>query len=125
LLLLVSWVSVNAIFQAPNGSWLLLSLLLVIWGVDSGAYFTGRLIGKFSFQPHVSPNKTVEGFVGGMCSGVIVALGISWLYPYYDIQIPLMMDLKKWLPCVFVLSLASVLGDLFESLVKRTYGVKD
>ena len=58
----------------PNGHrWLLLALM-VIWAADSGAYFAGRHFGKHKLSPRISPNKTVEGFIGGMVASILIAL---------------------------------------------------
>ncbi|WP_297830400.1 phosphatidate cytidylyltransferase [Thermomonas sp.] len=110
--------------QAPNGPfWLLLSLLLV-WSADSGAYFAGRRFGGRWFggrklAPRVSPNKTIEGLLGGFALSAIVAVAGAQL-----LHVP-----TQKMPAVIGVALAtvafSVVGDLFESLLKRHSGVKD
>lgn len=92
--------------------------LLVIWTTDSGAYFTGRKLGKRKLWPDISPNKTIEGFIGGIVLAVIVALIFQAIMPVSN-SIPYL---------IIVTVLASVfgqLGDLVESALKRHYGVKD
>lgn len=92
--------------------------LLIIWTTDSGAYFTGRKLGKHKLWPDISPNKTIEGFVGGIISAIVVALVFQMIMPVSD-SIPYL---------IFVTILASIfgqLGDLVESALKRHYGVKD
>ncbi len=98
--------------------WLLTSLALV-WAADSGAYFAGRQFGKRKLAPRISPNKTIEGLLGGMVAGLLVALGFGLIAGVSIAQIPALL-------LVAALSvLASVLGDLFESLLKRHAGAKD
>ncbi|RJS62217.1 phosphatidate cytidylyltransferase [Bacillus sp. PK3_68] len=92
--------------------------LLITWATDSGAYFVGRSLGKRKLWPEISPNKTVEGSVGGIFAAVIVALIIALLA---DMDIPLF----KLLIATAVLSVFGQLGDLAESALKRHYEVKD
>ncbi len=102
-----------------NGSrWLLLALAIV-WATDTGAYFAGRKFGKHKLAPRVSPNKTIEGFVGGALAGVLVAVVAAPLAGATAAQLPLVALVA--LLTVF----ASVVGDLFESLLKRHVGAKD
>ena len=103
----------------PNGNrWLLLALAIV-WAADSGAYFAGRKFGKVKLSPRISPNKTVEGMIGGVVAGMILAL----------VAAPFAGASMKELPYVAIVAiwtiLFSVVGDLFESLLKRHVGVKD
>jgi len=97
----------------------LLTALGITWGADSGAYFVGRAWGKRKLAPYISPNKTIEGVYGGLIAGMVVGLGFGfWAGTATG-------DLG-WLALVaFVTVLASVVGDLFESLLKRHAGVKD
>ncbi len=98
--------------------WLLVALMIV-WAADSGAYFAGRKFGKTKLSPRISPNKTVEGLVGGVVAGMIVALAAA----------PLAGASVKELPYVAIVAiwtiLFSVVGDLYESLLKRHVGAKD
>ncbi|KXH80012.1 phosphatidate cytidylyltransferase [Sporosarcina sp. HYO08] len=92
--------------------------LIVIWTTDSGAYFIGRKIGKRKLWPDISPNKTIEGFVGGILSAIVFACVFQLLYPIAPSYIVL----------IFVTLIASIvgqLGDLVESALKRHYNVKD
>ena len=103
----------------PNGHrWLLVALALV-WAADSGAYFAGRRYGKRKLAPRISPNKTVEGAVGGLLAALVVALVLA---PFAGASL-------GQLPLVAVVTLFaaafSVVGDLFESLLKRHVGAKD
>lgn len=92
---------------------------MVIWSTDSGAYFIGKFIGKHKLAPHISPNKTVEGLIGGLLVATVVGL----TYNNY-IQPDLGGIHHVWLLTI-VLSLFGQLGDLVESAFKRHFGVKD
>lgn len=103
----------------PNGHrWLLLALL-VVWAADSAAYFAGRKFGRHKLSPRISPNKTVEGFVGGMLGGLVVALAFAPLAGATLSQFPAIAAVT------FAAVVFSVVGDLFESLLKRHMGAKD
>jgi phosphatidate cytidylyltransferase len=106
--------------NVPKGHVWLLVALMIVWAADSGAYFAGRKFGKHKLSPRISPNKTIEGLVGGVVAGMIVAL----------LSAPLMIGTHVGdLPAVALVAawtiLFSVVGDLFESLLKRHVGVKD
>lgn len=91
----------------------------MVWAADSGAYFSGRLFGKHKLAPQISPNKTVEGLLGGILTGLAVAAGFGLLNGVTMAQFPSLLLVS------FVAILASVIGDLFESLLKRHAGIKD
>jgi phosphatidate cytidylyltransferase len=94
----------------------LMLVLLVVWATDIGGYFAGRLIGGPKLWPQVSPKKTWAGAIGGFAASLAVAAAFA------------AFDLGKILPTLLlsaVFSIASQLGDLFESAVKRRFGVKD
>lgn len=92
--------------------------LFIIWATDSGAYFIGRAIGKRKLWPEISPNKTVEGFLGGIFCAVIVAI-LFILFSDMD------ASLLKLVLVTIVLSVFGQVGDLVESALKRHYNVKD
>lgn len=92
--------------------------LLLVWTTDSGAYFIGRKMGKKKLWPEISPNKTVEGFVGGVITAVVFACIMQLVFPISS----------SWLLLVVITVIASIfgqLGDLVESAIKRHYAVKD
>jgi phosphatidate cytidylyltransferase len=94
----------------------LILILLVVWVTDIGGYFAGRGIGGPKLWPRVSPRKTWAGAIGGFAASLVVAAGFAAL------------GLGKTVPLLLVgaaLSIVSQLGDLFESAVKRRFGVKD
>ncbi|WP_033829195.1 phosphatidate cytidylyltransferase [Bacillus andreraoultii] len=94
--------------------------LFLIWATDSGAYFVGRAVGKRKLAPHISPNKTIEGSIGGIVSAVVVALLFYFLS---DIQES--FEFVEILITSIVLSIFGQFGDLVESGLKRFYNVKD
>ena len=101
--------------QAKGLSALIL-VLLVVWATDIGGYFAGRAIGGPKLWPRVSPKKTWAGAIGGFVASLLIAIGFS------------ASDLGKTLPLVILaamLSVAAQFGDLFESAIKRRFGVKD
>ncbi len=102
----------------PHGTrWVLLVLFLVMLN-DSCAYFTGTFWGKKKLYPSVSPNKSIEGAVGGLV-GSMLAAGLAHMT---------FMPWTGFLPLLFlglVVGVVAELGDLFESLLKRSFGVKD
>jgi len=90
--------------------------MLVVWATDVGGYFAGRGIGGPKLWPRVSPNKTWAGAVGGFLGSLVVAAGFA------------ASGIGRTVPLLVlggVLSVAGQLGDLFESAVKRRFGVKD
>ena len=94
----------------------LMLVLLVVWATDIGGYFAGRLIGGPKLWPQVSPKKTWAGAIGGFAASLSVAAGFA-AFNFGRITPILLLGA--------VLSIASQLGDLFESAVKRRFGVKD
>lgn len=92
--------------------------LLVVWSTDSGAYFTGRKLGKHKLWPEISPNKTVEGFVGGIVITVILASIMNLMFPFN-------ISWGYFIVVTIFSSIFGQLGDLVESAIKRHYDVKD
>lgn len=100
--------------------WMMLYALLIVWITDSGAYLIGRKIGKNKLAPHISPNKTWEGSIGGSLSAVIIV----GAYLYF-VQGAFPYSFSTMLLWTLVFSIGGQLGDLIESAFKRHYGVKD
>jgi phosphatidate cytidylyltransferase len=102
----------------PGGAQWLLMLTAITAGSDTGAYYAGTLLGKHKLCPRISPGKTVEGFVGGIVAGVATALLLAY-FLMAEVS-PLTISLLA-----VVLTCIGVVGDLTESVIKRSAGVKD
>ena len=104
--------------ELPNGGPLVLLLLGVTWAGDSAAYFVGSTLGRTKLAPVVSPNKTVEGAAGQVVAAVIAAIALrAWLVPEWT-----------WVAAAVagvVLGVVAQIGDLAESVIKRSLGTKD
>jgi phosphatidate cytidylyltransferase len=96
---------------------LLLGIVIVVLA-DVGGFIAGKLFGKHKLAPLVSPGKTWEGFIGAMALQILL---IAVLVVYVPVEISAL----KWSLLVFPVALYSIVGDLFESMVKRHSGVKD
>ncbi|WP_010530658.1 phosphatidate cytidylyltransferase [Lentibacillus jeotgali] len=93
-------------------------VLVVIWATDTGAYFCGRAFGKHKLWPKISPNKTIEGALGGIVLAVVIGMIFHIAFPFrYDMIIVIAVSI--------LVSVAGQAGDLVESAFKRHYGVKD
>ncbi len=106
---------VGVLGLGSGGAWTLL-LVLVVWGYDTGAFLTGRRIGRHRLMDQISPSKTVEGLVGGLVLATVAA-GIG----------ALLVGLEPWHPLVIgpLVGLAAQAGDLAESMLKRAAGRKE
>lgn len=112
--LVPAWVALVRLHA--EGPQLLLFLLLLVVAADIGAYFAGRAFGKHKLAPKVSPGKTWEGVFGGLAAALLMAaLGVWW----FD------MSTVPFMILCLVVAIASVVGDLTESLFKRHAGLKD
>lgn len=105
-----------------NNLTILMYGLLVVWTTDIGAYMIGRKIGKNKLAPAISPNKTIEGSVGGILCAVVFAAIFFFFYPVKDL---FSYNIWVMLALTAVFSLVGQMGDLVESAYKRHYGVKD
>jgi phosphatidate cytidylyltransferase len=122
LVLVPGWCALVYLRDLPQYRFYILWFMMLVAAADVGAYFSGRALGRRKLAPVVSPNKTVEGFVGGMLATCAVAwVGVT-------LQPALPVEGFAWL----VLTLAaagfavlSVIGDLFESMLKRMRSLKD
>ena len=95
----------------------LLGYFFVLWANDTGAYFVGRSLGKHKLFERISPKKTWEGSVGGAISGLIVGYINYLLFPD--------LSLISWIGLSIIVIIFGSLGDLVESLFKRSLGIKD
>ncbi|RTZ47945.1 phosphatidate cytidylyltransferase [Candidimonas sp. SYP-B2681] len=124
LAIIAVWAALVQLFLT-RGAGFLVSLLALIWIADIAAYFTGKAIGKHKLAPKVSPGKTWEGAVGGVLGAATWVLATAYWPGSFGAVLS-----EQW-PWWLVLALAiflaaiSIVGDLFESLLKRRAGVKD
>ena len=128
LLMLVPFLQGLLILRATNfsqnyneGAYLVLCVMALVWAADSGAYFTGRSIGKTKLMPEVSPKKTYEGMYGG----IVLAIVVMYLAKYYNFYSVFAQDELGFLVAAFGAIIFSVFGDLMESMLKRLVGIKD
>lgn len=119
LSLTFAWLSLSWLHSLERGSWWILALLLIIWAADTGAYFTGRAIGRHKLAARISPGKTIEGLAGGLLASAIVGWAAITFLPLDQPGRP------HWLVLSALTALLSAGGDLFVSLHKRTSGLKD
>ncbi len=101
--------------------WLLLELMVTVWIADSAAYFSGKHFGKHKLAPAISPGKTWEGVAGAILAVIIYSVMLSgFSLPNHG------FGQSIWLAVgLLAITLLSIIGDLFESLIKRQAGVKD
>lgn len=104
-----------------SGAYLLLSVMALVWCADSGAYFTGRFLGKTPMLPRVSPKKTMEGLAGGILTALIAMM----IFVHYGLFGDYGNNLTALLVAAPLCILFSVVGDLVESMLKRLVGIKD
>lgn len=102
----------------PDGILLVFFVVLVTWAGDTGAYYAGMSMGRTPLAPRISPNKTVEGLLGGCLLAVVMALiARAWFIPSFTILDAVVLGV--------VLTVVGLIGDLSESMFKRGAGVKD
>lgn len=117
--LLPAWQALQLLKGWPQGNWLILAVMVLVWVADIGAYFSGKTFGRRKLAPRVSPGKSWEGLIGGLLLALAVTLGVGlW---------------RGWTSGALLLALlgaalvvlVSVVGDLTESMFKRSAGIKD
>lgn len=119
LILSAAWLSMLELKALAFGNGWLLLILLIVWSADVGAYFSGKRWGKTKLAPQVSPGKTREGMYGGMVAVALTVLVFSWWNEFTFNALVYLMLLS------LLVGLVSVMGDLFQSLLKRNAGLKD
>lgn len=115
--LVIGFTSFALVRLSDDGLSKVLLVLFIIWATDSGAYFTGKAIGKTKLWPSISPNKTIEGAVGGILSGIVIGIAFILVDP--------ILPLWEVIILALVVAVVGQLGDLVQSAYKRHYGVKD
>lgn len=112
---MMTWINDFDLFDEGR-LYYLLFLFIIVWTNDTFAYLSGRFLGKHKLFERISPKKTWEGTIGGMFFSVLAGIGIS-LYSKDEIIF--------WIISAILISIAAIIGDLFESMIKRQVGVKD
>lgn len=114
--LLPAWVALSWLLSFTHGAWLLVWMIAIVAAADTGAYFTGKAVGRRKLAPQLSPGKTLEGLAGGLLAATVVAVTGAWLAGFalwhFAIAGPL-------------IAAVSVVGDLAVSACKRNAGLKD
>ena len=118
LLIIAAITAIFALWQLSP--WWLMYVFLLVWGADSGAYFVGRKLGMRKLAPMVSPNKSIEGLIGGLVTSCLIIIVVSILYLDLPVTGFIFFMLLSLITVV-----ASVQGDLVESMIKRRAGIKD
>jgi len=120
--------NVAEVLPLESGRFYVLLAIAVVAACDAGAYFAGRAYGKHKLAPVVSPGKTVEGAVGGVLAGIVMAFLVRGIFTLCWPEILPAGDGIAWLmtgAIGIILALAGIVGDLIESLLKRDAAVKD
>lgn len=105
----------------PNqtGNLFILCILFMIWAGDTGAYILGSKIGRTKMFPRISPKKTWEGTCSGALLASSVGAGCNWIFTSIE------LELDQWIILGIICAVFGVLGDLVESMLKRSLGIKD
>lgn len=96
---------------------IVLGFLFILWANDTGAYLVGSVIGKHKLFERISPGKTWEGSIGGAILALFIAWGLSYIFKQ--------LDGSQWMTLALIIVISGTLGDLVESMLKRSLGIKD
>ncbi len=107
------------IHAIEGGTFWIVWLLIVSFSNDTGAFYTGTFFGKNKLAPNISPNKTIEGSIGGVATSVLFGFVFCLIF-FSDLSLALLT-----VPCALIMAIAGQVGDLFESAMKRSTQVKD
>ncbi len=119
LIISAAWLGLNTLRLGHAGPVFLLFNLLIVWASDTGAYFAGKYAGKHFLAPQISPKKTVEGVLGGLIASLFVAGGEAL---YLNLTC---LPAIKFILLGVIAGGACMVGDLYESMLKRIHHVKD
>ncbi len=123
VVLLATWIALVEL--RAHTPWLVLAAMAVVWIADTAAYFTGRRFGKRKLAAEISPGKTWEGVWGGLAAVAAYAAVVATLASADSPAAQRVAAVAAVVACAILLAGVSVVGDLFESLMKRQAGVKD
>lgn len=112
-------------YNVFDGRWTLLYLIMLTKITDIGAFFVGKLFGKHKMSPYISPKKTWEGAAGGLLSALTLSIGFYFFFHYQFVIPPFPLSLNQSIWLGLLISITAQFGDLTESLLKRSVGVKD
>ncbi len=122
-------IAIPALREQSNGPSLLIFLMCVVWAGDIAALYVGRAWGRHKMAPTLSPNKTWEGAFGSVAGSLLVAgalLGLAkWLQAWDSSRLSFPETVWFWLGLALIVNIAAQVGDLAESALKRSAGVKD
>lgn len=118
-LLALCWFGLNFVRWQDDGRFLVFILFLIVWGTDTASYFSGKRWGKRKLAPEISPGKTIEGVLGGVATAFVIGLIVSAFLPVNFTTYFL------FLLVILLTIIISIVGDLFESMVKRQSNLKD
>lgn len=121
ILLVPTWAAMVVLHQ--RSPWWLLAAMALVWVADTAAYFAGRTFGRHKLAPTISPGKTWEGAAGAVAGVLIYALGVG-IHTGDWARLSTVQALQM-MAVLLLLTVVSIMGDLFESLAKRQAGVKD
>ena len=107
----------SSVISGPYHYGIVLGFLLILWLNDTGAYFVGSLIGKHKLFERISPGKTWEGSIGGTLFALLTAFGLSFIFRQ--------LDVIQWMFMAIIIVVTGTLGDLVESMLKRSLNIKD
>ncbi|MBP7477748.1 MAG: phosphatidate cytidylyltransferase, partial [Chitinophagales bacterium] len=105
---------------------IIIGIILCVWMNDTGAYVLGSLIGKHKLVPNISPNKTIEGSLGGLIATLLTAYLVStYLSTYPGFENLQLLNLTGWMCVAIIVIIFASMGDLVESQMKRSLKIKD
>jgi len=102
-----------------GGTFWIIWLLFVVFANDTGAFYTGTFFGKRALSPNISPNKTIEGSLGGMAAAMVIGFIFCQIF-FDDLSLAFLT-----VPASFLIAISGQIGDLFESAMKRASNIKD
>lgn len=114
-------------YGSAVGMYYNLVTLAAAWGTDTCAYFAGRFFGRRKLAPNISPNKTVEGAIGGGIGGIGIVLVLSYVYTLYQSMLgnSFVINYPALIAVLPFLVVAGMMGDLAASAIKRQFDIKD